>query len=273
MESAFNAVFLAVFGVSATAAVVARVRGRVLLGLGVRDRPLTDLAKGLAIGTAGMTLTVAALLATGAAGIEDVGLDWSRLGRGFGVLAAAAFGEELAYRALLLTGLIVLTRRPLIALAVSALLFGAVHMIGTAEATAISVASNTLGGVMYAVAYLRTGRLWMPIGLHFAWNFVQGTVFGFTVSAETAYSGALFHPVVTGADWLSGGAYGPEGSVLSLAARLLIIAAVLKVTADRTRTPADRQSRTTGPTRPRRKTRPRPSSRVTDAQREGGTVA
>jgi hypothetical protein len=83
---------------------------------------------------------------------------------------------------------------------------------------------------MYGVAFLRTGNLWLGLGVHIGWNWWQGTVLGFTVSGTDDYSGALLEVHTTGADWLGGGAYGPEGSALSLVGRLVIIALIVLVT-------------------------------------------
>ncbi|MCO6011055.1 CPBP family intramembrane metalloprotease [Actinoallomurus purpureus] len=220
--------------VCAVAAIGTRWKKRVPLGLGVRHGAVSELTTGLVIGTSVMTLLSSALLAAGRGRVEHIGIDVERLGLGFLVLAVAALGEEVVYRSLLLTGLIVLVRRPVVALALSAALFGLVHLTGSPDATAISLLSNAMGGVMYGVAFLRTGRIWMPVGVHFAWNFVQGTLFGFPISDETAYSGAILHLRIDQHDrWLGGGAYGPEGSILSLLARGAIIVLILLATRDR----------------------------------------
>ena len=85
---------------------------------------------------------------------------------------------------------------------------------------------------MYGVAFLRTGNLWLGLGVHIGWNWWQGTVLGLTVSGTDDYSGgAAAGPHDRRADWLGGGAYGPEGSVLSLVGRLVIIGLILAVTA------------------------------------------
>ncbi|MFD0691090.1 CPBP family intramembrane glutamic endopeptidase [Actinomadura fibrosa] len=229
--------FLTVLAGSAGAALFARWKRGTPLGLGVRNGCVREIATGALIGTAGMGATVTAVLLCTDSHVQDVRLDMKRLGVGLAVLAVAAVGEELVYRALMLNGLATLTRRPWAALAVSAAVFGVVHLTDSSHATAISVLSNTMGGVMYGVAFLRTGRIWMPVGIHFAWNFVQGTIMGFAVSDNTDYSGGLVHPVVEGTTWLTGGGYGPEGSVFSLVARAAIIAAVLALPARGDRIP------------------------------------
>jgi hypothetical protein len=111
-----------------------------------------------------------------------------------------------------------------------ALAVGAFHVATTSHTTALSVASSTLGGVMYGVAFLRTGRMWLGLGVHIGWNWFQGTLLGFTVSGTDDFSGALLQVHTTGAAWLGGGDYGPEGSVLSLAGRLVIIGLIVLVT-------------------------------------------
>lgn len=94
-------------------------------------------------------------------------------------------------------------------------LFGALH-IPNPSATALSTANTALAGILMAVAYLKTRGLWLPIGLHFAWNFVMGPVLGMPVSGMDfggLWSAALREPA-----WISGGAYGPEGGLVATAA-------------------------------------------------------
>jgi membrane protease YdiL (CAAX protease family) len=208
----------------------ARVRRRVPLGFGVRGGAVRELGVGVLIGAAAMTGLAVTLLLSGLAHVDRVGFDPGRLGWGLAVLTGAAFLEEVVYRSVLLKGLSVITHRPWVALVASAVVFGLVHLTDSRDATFVSVLSNAMGGLMYGLAFLRTGRIWMAVGLHFAWNFVQGTIFGFSVSGETSYSGAIVHPAMSGARWLTGGAYGPEGSVLSLLARVAIIALVVAAT-------------------------------------------
>ncbi len=94
-----------------------------------------------------------------------------------------------------------------------------------AGASPLSVLSNSLGGVAYGLAFVLTGRIWLGLGLHFAWNFVQGPVLGFIVSGHVL-GGGFLRITDNGPDWLTGGAYGPEGGVVGLAMRFIVIAAV-----------------------------------------------
>ena len=94
-------------------------------------------------------------------------------------------------------------------------LFGLVHL-GNPSPTSLSTANTMLVGVLFALAYLKTRALWLPIGLHFAWNFWLGFVVSLPVSG-LELSRTLLVAKVSGPEWLSGGSYGPEGSLLTTA--------------------------------------------------------
>ncbi len=71
-------------------------------------------------------------------------------------------------------------------------------------------------GIFMASGYVRTHRLWLPIGLHIGWNFFEGTVFGFSVSGTSPF--ALIRQVTTGPKLFTGGAFGPEAGLIVLPA-------------------------------------------------------
>jgi uncharacterized protein len=78
----------------------------------------------------------------------------------------------------------------------------------------VASADLFLGAVMLGLAYLRTRSLALPIGLHLGWNWTQGNLLGFGVSGFD-YAGWL-KPIFQGeAEWLTGGAFGPESSIFS----------------------------------------------------------
>jgi membrane protease YdiL (CAAX protease family) len=93
----------------------------------------------------------------------------------------------------------------------------------------LGLMSNALGGVMYGAAFVRTGRIWMPIGLHTTWNWMQGPVFGLTISGATEWSDKLVHQTAVGSDLITGGAYA-EGSLVVIAFRFAVIALVVLAT-------------------------------------------
>ena len=104
-----------------------------------------------------------------------------------------------------------------VGLTTSSLLFGLAHL-GTPGATlwaalAIALASGWLFGMAYA--YHQT--IWVPIGMHWAWNYLEGGVFGCAVSGTPLDYRSLITPKISGTDLLSGGAFGPEASIICVA--------------------------------------------------------
>ena len=192
-----------------------------------------DLLLGTAIGTAGIGVTVALMALTGHVHSDGFDLDLEVLVLGAVVLAVAAVVEEFLFRRLLLGGLLRLTGSAAVALTLSSVIFGLAHVVTTESTTALSVLSIVVGGVMYGLAYLRTGRIWMGVGIHVAWNFVKACVLGFVMSGTDDYSDALWHLAGTGAAWLGGGDYGPEGTVFSLVGRAVVIVLVVLLTRGR----------------------------------------
>jgi membrane protease YdiL (CAAX protease family) len=74
---------------------------------------------------------------------------------------------------------------------IAAVLFGMMHALFDG-ALALSIVSNSLGSRMYGLAVILTWRIWLGFGLHFAWNFVQGPILGFILSAHPV-SGAFLN--------------------------------------------------------------------------------
>jgi membrane protease YdiL (CAAX protease family) len=130
------------------------------------------------------------------------------------IATISGIGEELAYRG----GFFRILEESfgtLVAIILSAALFGFFH-IGNPGATAVSTIAIALeGGVLLAAAYVVSRNLWLPIGLHFGWNFTEGGVFGASVSGKT-FRG-IFNVPLSGNDLLTGGAFGPEASLVTLA--------------------------------------------------------
>jgi len=103
-----------------------------------------------------------------------------------------------------------------IALTLTALFFGFSHL-SNPHATAWSAIAIALeAGVSIGAAYMATRSLWFAMGLHTAWNFLQGTVFGVAVSGNGAPTDSLFRPLIQGNSWLTGGAFGIEASVIAV---------------------------------------------------------
>lgn len=114
------------------------------------------------------------------------------------------------------------------ALAISAVFFGAAHIFNPGATLWSSLAIAIEAGILLALLYHVTRSLWPCIGLHAAWNVMQGTVYGIPVSGTAAHGWLVSN--CTGPDWLSGGVFGAEASVVALivcsscSALLLIVA-------------------------------------------------
>lgn len=116
-------------------------------------------------------------------------------------------------------------RATIIAVAFSSSLFGFAH-VGNPNATLFAVLNIILAGVMLAIPFVLTGRLALSIGIHFAWNFFQGGVFGFAVSGTTP-EGSFLNIQQAGNPIWTGGNFGPEGGIIGIMGMLLIIVLVL----------------------------------------------
>ena len=102
---------------------------------------------------------------------------------------------------------------PLIALLLSALVFGFAHLANPGASVAVAMGLAVQAGLLLCCSYLMTGRLWGAIGIHFAWNFMQAGVVGGALSGNGV--NAIIADEPQGPVWLSGGAFEIEGSVLT----------------------------------------------------------
>lgn len=116
----------------------------------------------------------------------------------------------------------------------SSLVFAAAHA-GNAGENPLGLANAALIGLALAYSLKRTGALWLAWGFHAAWNFFQTSIWGFSNSGAEAPS-SVMRSMLTGPDWLTGASVGPEGSVLSTGAAVLLLAAVL-IAPNKTRAP------------------------------------
>lgn len=128
------------------------------------------------------------------------------------VLLPAAASEELIFRGYPFQRLVEAWGE-VWALLAFAVLFGGLHLKNP-SATPLSTLNTGLMGILLALTYLKTRGLWLPIGLHFAWNYVLAFVYSLPVSG-LRFQTVLWRVEVTGAEWLTGGNYGPEGSILT----------------------------------------------------------
>lgn len=136
---------------------------------------------------------------------------------------AGSVVEELLHRGFLLTnfaegfqvGPIGPAGAVAIGVALTSGVFAAAHATAP-HATVVSTASIALAGVFLALGYVLTGELAFPIGVHVAWNFFEGNLYGFPISGSTTTS--LVGIDQGGPDLFTGGAFGPEAGLLGVAA-------------------------------------------------------
>jgi membrane protease YdiL (CAAX protease family) len=190
------------------------------LGLDFQAAGVTEFAIGFVIGTSAMVGVFLVEGLTGLLQVSDLQLPVVGILKRGGILAAAAALEELLFRGFMINGILTVRRSVWFAVAASALLFGVAH-VANPNGTALGAVSTMIGGIMYALAYLWSGRLWMPWGLHLAWNFIQGPVLGFPVSGFKWES--IVQQMDVGPVLLTGGDYGPEGGLVGIAFRLVVI--------------------------------------------------
>lgn len=100
-------------------------------------------------------------------------------------------------------------------------LFGLAHA-NNPNATSLGVINVAMAGIMLGIPYLATGRLGLSVGIHFAWNFVQGGILGVPVSGTT-FEYSIFQTIDTGIPLFSGGAFGFEGGLMGSFGILLIL--------------------------------------------------
>jgi uncharacterized protein len=170
-------------------------------------------------GAAAGTLLMAAVYV----GLWSLGLTTFQQGSGIDgllgalvVMFAAAVLEELLFRAVLFR-IVEDATGTASAVFVSALAFGLVHGLNLGATVASTAAIAVEAGVMLALAYVAARNLWLPIGIHMSWNFAEGSLFGAKVSGY-AEPHSLFKTVLAGPQLLTGGAFGPEASVLAVLA-------------------------------------------------------
>ena len=186
----------------------------------IERRPADELAgsravkNGLAGASIGAALACTAIGLIGmAAKAHFVGSgDASRLAGTLSAAIMAAAGEELLFRGVLYR-ILEQAFGTVAALSASALLFGLAHLVNPDSTLMGALAIAVEAGLLLGLAYVVTRTLWFPIGLHLAWNFTQGGIFG-PASGESPHG--LVRLAFAGPDWLTGGRAGVESSILTI---------------------------------------------------------
>lgn len=129
-----------------------------------------------------------------------------------GIFLFVAVLEELFLRGYVLSNLMASFNK-YTALTISSIIFSLMHAANP-NIDIIGFIGLFVAGIFFGLAYIYTNSLWFPIGLHFSWNFFQGTIFGFNVSGKSSYS--LIVTKMNTLNIWNGGNFGFEGSLLSI---------------------------------------------------------
>lgn len=195
-------------GVATAATVAIWERGRWRLGLFVEPRVAArELLAGCAWGA--VLVGACALLVAATTDLRHVrgeGFPWLEL---MVVFLPAAVHEELLFRGYPFQKLHQWNRG--VALVLFAVVFAALHS-GNAGVTHLGLVNIFFGGILLGLAWERYQRLWLPIGVHLAWNLMTGPILGHEVSGYES-SRTLLIEVGGGPPWLTGGDFGIEASV------------------------------------------------------------
>lgn len=133
----------------------------------------------------------------------------------FGMMIGIAACEEILFRGVLFR-IIEERAGTVVAVVVSSLLFGGLHLLNPAATVWGAVAIAIQGGLLSAGCFVLTRKLWLPIGFHLGWNFAESGLFGATVSGSQETVGGLLTGTPHGAAIVSGGAFGPEASIFAV---------------------------------------------------------
>ncbi|TDT39812.1 hypothetical protein EV562_103183 [Streptomyces sp. BK208] len=180
---------------------------------------LTRTGWGILIGAGMFSAVITNLLSSGYYEVEGLGSVQGAIGL-VGFMAGAAATEEVVYRGVLFR-IIEEHIGTYLALGLTGLVFGFSHLLNEDATLWGAVAIAVEAGFMLAAAYAATRSLWLTIGVHFGWNFAAGGVFSTVVSGNGDSEG-LLNATMSGPKLLTGGDFGPEGSVYSVGFGVLL---------------------------------------------------
>jgi len=200
------------------------------VGLFLYDRTLKDLGLGFLLG---FLMVGGIFMAEYSVGYVEItrrelagGDVLLAVGAALALFGISAFVEEALFR-----GYIFQTTIQAVSFLPAMLLFSTLFALahwGNPNVSAGGLVNIALAGVWLSFAYMKSRSLWLPFGLHFGWNFSLTTIFSFPTSGITFPDRQLFQLEQTGPEWLTGGAFGPEGGALASLALVLCTWHILK---------------------------------------------
>ncbi|MFD0695050.1 CPBP family intramembrane glutamic endopeptidase [Paenibacillus sp. GCM10027628] len=178
--------------------------------------------EGLASGAILITISCGLIWLSG--GVKLLAWQWNgtvakELLWGFVLFIGVAVNEELFARGYL-QGLVKMRFGVVPAITVSTVVFALLHSLNPGMWNSlVPILNLLLAGLLFGVCREWSGGLWMPIGMHLSWNFLQGNIYGFDVSGTQTASIARIEQ--SGSAVLSGGSFGAEGSLITSVILLL----------------------------------------------------
>lgn len=183
-------------------------------------KDISSIGNGLFIGFSYFIIVTVTMSLCGYYHIKSIQFDWEKQLFSFTLFFLVAVSEEIFFRGILFR---MINRRWNIwaALVISALIFGGLHILNNNATLWSSIAIAIEAGSLLGAAYAYSKNIWLPIGIHWIWNYTQGNILGFPVSGEDNVT-SIITPEISGPQWLTGGSFGAEASVISAVIGLLI---------------------------------------------------
>ena len=169
-----------------------------------------DLAIGIVLGAVLQSLTIFVIYLFGGYEIVAINPVWFLIPP-LTLALTSAIVEEILLRGIIFR----ISEEKLgsyIALLISAALFGALHLGNPNSSVTAGIGLATQAGLLLGAAYIYSRNLWFPIAVHFAWNFSQSAIYGAAVPGKNI-SNTLITSNIEGAQWYTGGSFGPEGAI------------------------------------------------------------
>ncbi len=202
-----------------TLTAVAALAGYVVLYRYYEKREITELkftafgrnaSLGLSIGVLIQLLLIFVLFLSGGYAIISVN-PVSYVVPGLAIAISSAAFEEVLFRGIIFR-LLEEKLGSMIALLISAAIFGGLHLLNENSTILSGVSVAVEAGILLAALYIYSRNLWLPIFMHFGWNFVESGIFGVANSGNVVTK-SLFTSKLSGPEILTGGGFGPENSV------------------------------------------------------------
>lgn len=184
------------------------------------SKDISSIGNGLFIGFSYFIIVTVTMSLCGYYHIKSIQFDWEKQLFSFTLFFLVAVSEEIFFRGILFR---MINRRWNIwaALVISALIFGGLHIFNDNATLWSSIAIAIEAGSLLGAAYAYSKNIWLPIGIHWIWNYTQGNILGFPVSGEDNVT-SIITPEISGPQWLTGGSFGAEASAISAVIGLLI---------------------------------------------------